>query len=136
MVRRFDMGRFDLADSFPEPEVFTLNCPTQQVLDVIANKWSVIVLYCLAYGPRRYSEIQQRVDGISQKGLTQTLRRLERNGLVKRNVLSRRPMSVEYSLTALGETLLEPLQAIASWSREHFSEVAIAQTDYDQQDDL
>ncbi|MEO0769282.1 MAG: helix-turn-helix domain-containing protein [Cyanobacteria bacterium J06649_4] len=127
---------------FLSPTLYTrnsynsLNCPTQQVLDVIANKWSVIVLYCLAYNSRRYSEIQQRVEGISQKVLTQTLRRLERNGLVKRNVLSMRPMSVEYSITALGETLLEPLQAIAYWSREHFSEVAIAQNEYDQQDEL
>ena len=91
---------------FPEPEVFTLNCPTQQILDVIADKWSVIVLYCLAYNPRRYNEIQRRIQGISQKVLTQTLRKLERNGLVERKVLSEVPLSVEYSLTSIGTTLI------------------------------
>lgn len=118
---------------FPEPELFTLNCPTQQILDVIADKWSVIVLYCLAYRPRRYKEIQRRIEGISQKVLTQTLRKLERYGLVERQVLSEMPPSVEYSLSSLGETLIEPLLAIASWSREHFSEVIQSCDRYDQQ---
>lgn len=126
MVRGFDMVR-----DFPEPERFTLNCPTQQVLDVLANKWSVIVLYCLAYGPRRYNQIQQRIEGISQKVLTQTLRRLERHGLVARTVLSEMPPNVEYSLTSLGKSLLEPLQAIADWSRAHFADVAAARDQYD-----
>ena len=121
---------------FLEPEKFTLNCPTQQILDIIANKWSVIVLYCLAYRPRRYGEIQQRIEGISQKVLTQTLRRLERHGLVDRRVLSEMPPSVEYSLTPLGRTLIEPLQAIAAWSRENFTTVATARDRYDAQDSL
>lgn len=115
---------------FPEPERFTLNCPTQQVLDVVTNKWTVIVLYCLAYGPRRYGEIARRIEGISQKVLTQTLRRLERNGLVSRKVLSEMPPSVEYELTELGQSLIEPLQAIADWSRENFSKVAAAREIY------
>ena len=55
---------------FPEPDLFTLNCPTQQVLDIVAHKWVVIILYCLAYGPKRYGEIHRRIDGISQKVLT------------------------------------------------------------------
>ena len=118
---------------FPEPEVFTLNCPTQQILDVIADKWSVIVLYCLAYNPRRYNEIQRRIQGISQKVLTQTLRKLERNGLVERKVLSEVPLSVEYSLTSIGTTLIEPLLAIAGWSRENFTEVVASRDRYDQQ---
>lgn len=120
-----------MVHNFPEPERFTLNCPTQQILDVIANKWSVIVLYCLAYRPRRYNQIQQRIEGISQKVLTQTLRRLEQHGLVERTVLSKMPPHVEYSLTPLGESLLEPLQAIANWSRKHFTEVAAARNQYE-----
>ncbi|MGB7414519.1 MAG: helix-turn-helix domain-containing protein [Thermosynechococcaceae cyanobacterium] len=123
-----------MVHNFPEPEVFTLNCPTQQTLDVIADKWSVIVMYCLAYRPRRYNEIQRRIEGISQKMLTQTLRRLERHGLVQRTVLSEMPTSVEYSLTILGETLMEPLLAIATWSRAHFPEMVAARQHYDQQD--
>ena len=118
---------------FPEPELFTLNCPTQQILDIIADKWSVIVLYCLAYRPRRYNEIHRRIEGISQKVLTQTLRKLERHGMVERNVLSEMPPNVEYSLTILGQTLIEPLLAIAKWSREHFSVVVASRYQYDQQ---
>ncbi|MFN6565812.1 helix-turn-helix domain-containing protein [Dendronalium sp. ChiSLP03b] len=118
---------------FPEPDLFTLNCPTQQILDVIADKWSVIVLYCLAYRSRRYNDIQRRIEGISQKVLTQTLRKLEKHGLVERKVLSQMPLSVEYSLTSLGETLIEPLLGLASWTRQHFSEVVISRNHYDQQ---
>lgn len=125
-----------MVQEFQEPEFFTLNCPTQQVLDVIADKWSVIVLYCLAYRSRRYNEIQRSIEGISQKVLTQTLRKLERHGLVERKVLSQMPPIVEYSLTSLGQTLLDPLLAIASWSRKHFSEVVASRDRYDQQQEL
>lgn len=121
-----------MVHQFPEPDIFTLNCPTQQILDVISDKWSVIVLYCLAFQPRRYNDIQRRIEGISQKVLTQSLRRLERHGLVQRTVLSEMPLSVEYALTELGETLMEPLLAIATWSRTHFSEVVNARDQYDQ----
>ncbi|MGD1854454.1 MAG: winged helix-turn-helix transcriptional regulator [Leptolyngbyaceae cyanobacterium] len=121
-----------MISNFPEPDVFTLNCPTQQILDVVANKWTVIVMYCLAYGPRRYSEIQRRIEGISQKVLTQTLRRLERHGLVKRRVLSVQPTTVEYSLSELGEGLLDPLFAIANWSRQYFPNIVEARNQYDQ----
>lgn len=121
-----------MVHQFPEPEIFTLNCPTQQILDVISDKWSVIVLYCLAFQPRRYNDIQRRIEGISQKVLTQSLRRLERHGLVRRTVLSEMPLSVEYALTELGETLMDPLLAIATWSRTHFPEVVNASEQYDQ----
>lgn len=121
-----------MVHQFPEPEIFTLNCPNQQILDVISDKWSVIVLYCLAFQPRRYNDIQRRIEGISQKVLTQSLRRLERHGLVRRTVLSEMPLSVEYSLTELGETLMDPLLAIATWSRTHFPEVVNASEQYDQ----
>lgn len=118
----------------PEPELFTLNCPTQQILNVIGDKWSVIVLYCLAYRPRRYGELQRRIEGISQKVLTQALRRLERHGLIHRQVLSEIPPSVEYSLTDLGRTLVEPLLGIADWSQAHFVEVAMHREHYDRQE--
>lgn len=121
-----------MVHQFPEPDIFTLNCPTQQILDVISDKWSVIVLYCLAFQPRRYNDIQRRIEGISQKVLTQTLRRLERHGLVQRMVLSEMPLSVEYALTDLGESLMDPLLAIATWSRTHFSEVVNSRDQYDQ----
>ena len=119
--------------NFPEPDLFTLDCPTQQILEVIGNKWSVIVLYCLAYGSKRYIEIQRRIEGISQKVLTQTLRNLERHGLIERKAYLEGSSTMEYSLTSLGETLMEPLLEIAAWSRVHFSEVEMFRNHYDQQ---
>ena len=110
----------------PEPEIFTLNCPTQQVLDIIGNKWSVIIIYCLAYKPRRYKQLERKIEGISQKVLTQTLRRLESNGLVNRKVYPVVPPQVEYSLTSLGETIIEPLVELAEWSENNFSAIEIA----------
>ncbi len=110
---------------FAEPELFTLNCPTQQILDVIANKWTVIIIYCLAYSPKRYKEIHRKIEGISHKVLTQSLRNLEEHGLVERRIIvDTPPKNVEYSLTLLGESLLEPLLELASWSRKYFAEVS------------
>lgn len=119
MVRKLIRNR-------PEPEIFTLNCPTQQILDIIGNKWSVIVIYCLAYKSRRYKQLERKIEGISQKVLTQTLRRLETNGLVKRKVYPVVPPQVEYSLTPLGETLIEPLAMLAEWSETNFPAIEIA----------
>jgi DNA-binding HxlR family transcriptional regulator len=117
--------------NIPEPEVFTHDCPTQQVLDIICNKWSVIVLYCLAYGTKRYNQLQRQIEGISQKMLTQTLRNLERHGIVERKVYPAVPPRVEYSLTPLGETLIEPLGCLAEWAQTHISDVQAARDRYD-----
>lgn len=116
MVRKLIRNR-------PEPEIFTLNCPTQQVLDIIGNKWSVIIIYCLAYQTRRYKQLERKIEGISQKVLTQTLRKLENNGLIERKVYPVVPPQVEYSLTALGETLIEPLSLLAEWSEQNVSKI-------------
>ncbi|MBD0304331.1 MAG: helix-turn-helix transcriptional regulator [Tolypothrix sp. T3-bin4] len=94
----------------PEPEVFIADCPIQRVLETIADKWSVIVIYALSQTEtRRYSELQRLIGGVSQKMLTQTLRKLERDGLVERQVYPVVPPKVEYSLTPLGKTLTELL---------------------------
>jgi DNA-binding HxlR family transcriptional regulator len=116
MVRKLIRNR-------PEPEIFTLDCPTQQVLDIIGNKWSVIIIYCLAYQTRRYKQLERKIEGISQKVLTQTLRKLENNGLIERKVYPVVPPQVEYSLTPLGETLVEPLSLLAEWSEQNMSEI-------------
>lgn len=110
-----------------EPNVFNANCPTQQVLDTIANKWTVIVVYALSKGgTKRYSELQREIGGVSQKMLTQTLRNLERDGLVERKVYPVVPPKVEYCLTPLGETLTEPLKAICKWAEIYFPEMQAA----------
>lgn len=107
------------------------NCPSRQVLDLIANKWTAIIIYCLSQGKKRYSELQRQIDGISQKMLTQTLRSLERNGIVARQVYALVPPMVEYSLTPLGETLIEPLCKLCDWAETHIQEVEAARSHYD-----
>jgi DNA-binding HxlR family transcriptional regulator len=114
-----------------KPDVFTAGCPTQQAIEAIADKWSVIVIYALSSGTMRYNELQRQVGGISQKMLTHTLRNLERNGLVDRKVYPVVPPKVEYSLTPLGQTIHEPLSAICLWAHHHFVEVEAARMRYD-----
>ena len=120
-----------MVPKLPEPDIFNANCPTQQVLDTIANKWSVIVVYSLSFGTKRHSELQRQISGVSQKMLTQTLRNLERDGLVVRKVYPVVPPKVEYSLTPLGETLIEPLGTICQWAETHIDEMQAARERYD-----
>ncbi|MBV9107803.1 MAG: helix-turn-helix transcriptional regulator [Gemmatimonadetes bacterium] len=104
-------------------DVCSERCGSRQVLDLIADKWAVIVIYVLARGTRRFGELQRTVGGVSQKMLTQTLRGLERDGLVERKVFPVIPPRVEYSLSPLGETLVAPLSSLCRWAEEHFWEV-------------
>ncbi len=106
-----------------EPNVLSPHCPTRLVLDLIADKWTTLVIYLLAQGTRRYGELQREVGGISQKMLTQTLRQLEEDGLVRRVVYPEVPPRTEYSLTELGLTLREPLGALCQWAVAHYHEV-------------
>jgi DNA-binding HxlR family transcriptional regulator len=99
---------------------------TRSVIDLIGAKWSVDVLYLLASGTRRYSEVFYEVGEISKKTLTQTLRALERDGLIARRVYAEVPPKVEYSLTPLGWSITEPLMALYEWSAEHLTEVEAA----------
>jgi DNA-binding HxlR family transcriptional regulator len=120
----------------PDSEVFKADCPTQRVLETIADKWSVIVIYALSkQETRRYSELQRIIGGISQKMLTQTLRKLERDGLVERHVYPVVPPKVEYSLTPLGKTLTELLRAICKWAEVHLDEIEVARRGYDNRTD-
>ncbi|WP_306599115.1 helix-turn-helix domain-containing protein [Geothrix sp. 21YS21S-2] len=98
-------------------------CPTRLVLDLIADKWTTLVIYLLSQGTRRYGELQREVGGISQKMLTQTLRKLEEDGLVRRVVYPEVPPRTEYSLTELGATLKEPLGALCQWAMVHLPDV-------------
>ena len=102
-----------------QPNVLDQHCESRQALDRIADKWTCLVVYALVDGPRRHGELRRAIDGISQKMLTQTLRSMEADGLVRRTVLGRVPPAVEYRLTPLGETLKDPLVAICHWAMEH-----------------
>src|ERR1700741_3022051 len=103
--------------------VLDAQCPSRLVLDRIADKWTALVIQILALGTLRYAELQRKIGGISQKMLTQTLRSLERDGLVQRTVHPVVPPKVEYSLTRLGRTLIEPLHTLCRWSEKHLAEL-------------
>ena len=102
---------------------------TRQVLDQLADKWTIRIMwaYCPDMEPIRFNELKRRVDGITQKVLSQQLRRLERNGLVERRVTSARPIAVEYAVTDLGLTLREPVSMLYRWAREHAEQVRASQ---------
>jgi DNA-binding HxlR family transcriptional regulator len=107
------------------------DCPTRRILDRIGDRWTVLIVSVLGDGDARFSELRRRIEGVSQKMLTQTLRGLERDGLVRRTVYPEVPVRVEYALTDAGRTLLEPLRALQKWSIEHLSEVSASQDAYD-----
>jgi DNA-binding HxlR family transcriptional regulator len=111
--------------------VYAADCPTRRVLDLIGDKWSVLIIGMLEEGPKRFSQLQRSIGGISQKMLTQTLRGLERDGIIYRTLYPEVPPRVEYTLTPLGETLCAPINAIRDWAEAHIDEVSAAQAVYD-----
>lgn len=115
-----------------DAEIYQGNCPTREILHRIADKWTTLVIGLLAQSEtRRFNELRRAIGGISQKMLTQTLRDLERDGLVKRTTYAEVPPRVEYSLTRLGQTLCEPLDALRTWAQEHLDDVRAAQHAFD-----
>jgi DNA-binding HxlR family transcriptional regulator len=100
-------------------DVFLADCPARTTLGLVADTWSVVVVFGLGRGPQRYNDLRDRIGGISNKMLTQTLRKLERNKLVARRPLRTAPAGVEYRLTVLGESLLGPVSVLARWAEEH-----------------
>jgi DNA-binding HxlR family transcriptional regulator len=109
------------------------NCPSREVLNMIADKWTVMVIYALSKGTTRHSELLRSISGISQKMLTQTLRQLEASGLVQRTVYPVVPPKVEYALTPLGTSLLEPVTAIKQWAEDHMEDIIVAQERFETQ---
>lgn len=99
------------------------NCPSRRLLDRIGDRWTVLVVGTLSDGPLRFGEIGKRIDGISQKMLTQTLRALEQDGLVTRTVTAAVPVRVDYELTDAGRSLQGPLKALEDWATEHMGPV-------------
>jgi DNA-binding HxlR family transcriptional regulator len=102
-----------------EVTVYDENYPSRRLLDVIGDKWKPVVLSILGPGVKRYGELQRRLPDISKKMLTQTLRALECDGLLKRKVFAEVPPKVEYDLTPLGRTFLEPVMALCRWATSH-----------------
>ena len=115
-------GRFD---------VLAAACPTRQVINRIGDRWSLLVLYALEGGTLRFQELRRAVDGVSQKMLTQTLRTLERDGLVQRTVYATVPPKVEYALTLLGQSLSATIAAIRTWAYANMHQIDSARVSFD-----
>jgi DNA-binding HxlR family transcriptional regulator len=112
-------------------DVYLAQCPSRQLLDRIADKWVTLVIVALADGPMRFSALSRRLAGVSQKMLTQTLRTLQRDGLLTRTVTAAVPVRVDYALTDLGRSLLGPIAHLKEWAEAHMSDVQRAQVWYD-----
>lgn len=110
--------------SLAQKKGFSPTCSVPKVLDLIGSKWAILIVYALFQGTKRYSQLQQLIEGISPKMLIQNLRKLEACGLVLRVVYPVVPPQVDYSLTPLGETLVDPLAMLYIWSEEHVHELA------------
>lgn len=113
---------------------FDADCrATREVLTRVGDKWSVLIVATLSHAPHRFNALKRTIDGISQRMLTTALRGLERDGLVSREVFPTKPPQVEYRLTELGQTLIEPVIALATWANAHRADVYRARENYDAQ---
>lgn len=120
-----------MSTTMPKPAPrFVANCPTRPILDQVADKWSMMVLTVLEE-PTRFNEIRRQLEGVTQRVLTQTLRRLERNGMIQRRILETSPVGVEYSLTPLGDSFREPFTRLYEWTLTHSDQIEAVQHAYD-----
>jgi DNA-binding HxlR family transcriptional regulator len=108
------------------------NCPVRDVMNQIAGKWSTLLLQALAERPYRFGELRRLVPDISQRMLTQTLRDLQRDGYIDRQVFPTKPPSVEYSMTDLGRSLFEPLSKVLTWATDNHAAVRAARVKFDE----
>ncbi|MFE2493637.1 winged helix-turn-helix transcriptional regulator [Streptomyces scopuliridis] len=112
-----------------EHDVYAAQCPCRDVLDLLANKWAALAIGALEEGPQRFGALQRRLQGVSPKVLTSTLRRLEGHGFVDRTVYPAVPLHVEYALTALGVSVAEPLGQVRAWVENHLDEIGSSGTE-------
>jgi DNA-binding HxlR family transcriptional regulator len=116
-------------------DAYLASSPARQLVDRISDKWVTLILPALADGPQRYSDLARRIAGVSQKMLTQTLRSLERDGLLTRQVTPSVPVRVDYELTPLGMSLMPLISCIKEWAETHMDEVTSARVAYDTRTD-
>lgn len=112
-------------------DIYSDRCPTRAVLDRIADKWALLIMDRLASGPTRFNMLKRDISGISQKVLSQTLKLLERDGLISRTAYPTVPVTVEYALTPLGEDLTGAVAAFAHWAESNMDQIRKAQAAYD-----
>jgi DNA-binding HxlR family transcriptional regulator len=115
------------------PNVYSADCPTRQILDRVGDKWAVLILLLLREQPIRFNQLRRTIEGISQKMLSQVLKSLERDGLIRRRAIATVPVTVEYSITPLGVTLAAAVDPLRDWAERHLKEVQVAQRRYDAQ---
>ncbi|MBY5946900.1 winged helix-turn-helix transcriptional regulator [Photobacterium rosenbergii] len=122
------------AQAKSEKRIFHNNedCPVRNVVSQIGDKWSMLILFALVDGTERFNALKSRVEGISQRMLTQTLRDLEREGYVSRTVYPEVPVRVEYCLTEMGRDLVKPLYQLVCWAEQHQSDIRLARQAYDE----
>lgn len=116
----------------PPADVYSKGCPSRAVLELVSSKWVLLIIPFLAAKPVRNNELMRRVEGISQKMLTQTLRDLERNGLVERIDYQSVPPHVEYQLTVMGASLSRTLIPVDQWAEEHHAKLTAARQTFDE----
>jgi DNA-binding HxlR family transcriptional regulator len=116
---------------YPLDESQTVHCPVRDVLDRIGDKWSMLMIMTLAMRPQRFSELHRSIRDISKRMLTQTLRDLERDGLITRHVFPTKPPSVEYRLAPLGQSLLDPMAALVEWADRCHGDIRAARARFD-----
>lgn len=121
----------ETAPVFTRGDVYAADCPTRRLLDRIADKWTTLLLTTLDTGPMRFNALKRRIGGVSQKMLSQTLRQMERDGLVLRHVEATVPVSVTYEITPLGRTLVTALKPMIDWAETRMVEVDKAGQAYD-----
>jgi DNA-binding HxlR family transcriptional regulator len=125
------LGHFEAAQARLRGNLFDPGCATRLVLDRIGDKWTVLVVMSLSDGPMRFSELRGRLGQVAPKVLTQTLRRMERDGLVTREVFAEVPPRVDYTLTDLGQSLIEPIIVLGDWAEVNVGRITAAQEAYD-----
>lgn len=120
-----------MTDTATPAERLAVGAPHRELLEQVLDTWSMQVLEHLCEGPARFNDLRRAIPAVTAKSLTATLRRLERNGIVGRTVISTRPVAVEYAITPLGKTLREPVDALLAWTSAHLAEVEAARDRFD-----
>ncbi|WP_411569651.1 winged helix-turn-helix transcriptional regulator [Pectobacterium cacticida] len=115
----------------PRYNVYLQHCPARMILERLADKWALLIVGLLKTGPMRFNQLRRGIEGVSQKALSQTLKRLERDGLLSRKAFPTVPVTVEYALTPLGKTLSDAIEPLATWAERNIEEVLLAQSRYD-----
>jgi DNA-binding HxlR family transcriptional regulator len=131
MVYRYLVDTIGDLRDFGGADAYLRSCPSRDVLDVIGSKWTVLIVPALTERPLRFGELRRRLDGITQKSLTQALRQLERDGFVTRTQFPTIPPRVDYALTPLGHRVAGLLAAVRDWAQENLVEVLTARARYD-----